>query len=166
MARIILLIGPMGCGKTTVGRLLAEKCGYPFADGDDFHPEENIVKMSASIPLTDTDRLPWLTLIRERIEEDLSNGRSLVLACSALKESYRRILGIDQKRIHSVYLKGSRSLLEQRIAGRTDHYMARDLLDSQLATLEEPETGTTVDIHLSPEQLVDQIIRTLQLKII
>lgn len=164
MARIIILIGPMGCGKTTIGRLLAETIGCSFADGDNFHSDGNIRKMSASIPLTDRDRLPWLEKIRNRIDSDLQNNSSLVLACSALKSNYRRILGIDQMRVFSVYLKGSRKLLEKRLARRIDHYMALDLLDSQLATMEEPVDGVTVDINYPPEQLVTQIIRELNLK--
>jgi carbohydrate kinase (thermoresistant glucokinase family) len=153
----------MGCGKTTTGRLLAEKCGYAFFDADDFHPEANIRKMSKGEPLNDTDRQPWLDILRQHIETCLADNQPLVLACSALKKRYRQMLGINQESIISVYLKGSRSILEERLAHRTDHYMARSLLDSQLATMEEPQDGYTVDIRRSPQELVKSIIQTLQL---
>ena len=124
---IIVLIGPMGCGKTTVGILLAERVGWSFADGDDFHPPENVDKMRQGIPLQDSDRQSWLASLRHHIDQQLQTGRNLVVACSALKQSYRDMLGIDQTRVISVYLKGSAELLKERIAHRTHEYMNESL---------------------------------------
>jgi len=161
---ILIIIGPMGCGKTTIGRLLATKLGYHFDDADDFHPSENIVKMSAGIPLDDTDRLGWLMTLRERIQTNLNNHQNLILACSALKQSYRDILGIDQKTVLSIYLKGSLNQLQERIKNRDHQYMDKNLLSSQIDTLEEPTEGLIIDIKLSPELITDEIIAQLQLK--
>ncbi len=158
---IIILIGPMGCGKTTVGKLLAEQVGWPFADGDDFHPPENVDKMRQGIPLQDSDRLGWLTTLRRHIELQIQANTNLVLACSALKQSYRDLLGIDQQQVVSVYLKGSAELLKKRITHRTHQYMNESLLQSQLQTMEEPDDGLIVSIDATPETICSQIITTL-----
>ncbi len=158
---VIVLIGPMGCGKTTVGVTLAQKLGWQFYDADDFHPEANKRKMGEGIPLDDSDRKPWLDILHEIIQKYLSEESSMILACSALKKKYRRALGIDQEQVFSVFLKGSFSLLQERIADRSHEYMAKGLLQSQLATLEVPETGLTVDISGTPEQISQAIIDRL-----
>ena len=155
---VIVLIGPMGCGKTTVGVTLAQKLGWQFYDADDFHPEANKRKMGEGIPLDDSDRQPWLDILHEIIQKYLSEESSMILACSALKKKYRRALGIDQEQVFSVFLKGSFSLLQERIADRSHEYMAKGLLQSQLATLEVPVTGFTVDISGTPEQISQTII--------
>lgn len=160
---IIVVIGPMGCGKTTVGELLAEKVGWTFADGDDFHPPENVEKMRQGIPLQDSDRFGWLTRLHRHIEEQIQEGHDLILACSALKQSYRDMLGIDQKQVISVYLKGSPELLQQRIAHRTHQYMNESLLQSQLQTMEEPQGGLIVSIGQTPEIICSEIITELGL---
>jgi carbohydrate kinase (thermoresistant glucokinase family) len=158
---VIVLIGPMGCGKTKVGVTLAQKLGWQFYDADDFHPEANKRKMGEGIPLDDSDRQPWLDILHEIIQKYLSEESSMILACSALKKKYRRALGIDQEQVFSVFLKGSFSLLQERIADRSHEYMAKGLLQSQLATLEVPETGLTVDISGTPEQISQAIIDKL-----
>lgn len=161
---IIVLTGPMGCGKTTIGRLLSEKLGWRFADGDDYHPAENIRKMRQGVPLSDADRIPWLHLLREHLMQTNARGENLIMACSALKRQYRKILGIDQRSVLSVYLKGSHELLQQRIEKRTHQYMNKGLLASQLATLEEPQSGLSVDIDATPEEIVNRIISGLSLQ--
>ncbi len=158
---VIVLIGPMGCGKTTVGRILAKKLGWQFYDTDDFHPEANKRRMGEGIPLDDSDRSPWLEILHQVIQKYLPGESSMILACSALKKKYRRALGIDQNQVFSVFLKGSFSLLQDRIADRSHEYMAKDLLQSQLEILEEPETGLTVDISGTPEQISQAIIDEL-----
>lgn len=154
---ILVLIGPMGCGKTTIGRLLAARLGWPFEDADDFHSPANIAKMKAGMPLEDQDRLGWLTVLRERIDARRQAGENLVLACSALKKWYRDLLGIDQQQVISIYLKGSPELLQQRIDSRNGHFMPSGLLTSQLNTLEEPADGMIVAIDHDPETVVDMI---------
>jgi len=155
---IIVLIGPMGCGKTTIGRLLAEKLNCDLDDADDFHPPENIIKMRSGTPLNDEDRAGWLEILAKRIENKKKQNESLVLACSALKQKYRDILGINQNDVISVYLKGSLLTLEKRLSSRNHQFMNNDLLLSQLEIMEEPSEGIAVDIQNSPETLVETII--------
>jgi len=161
---VIVVIGPMGCGKTTVGRMLAKKLGCRFEDGDDFHPPENIARMRIGTPLTDEDRAGWLGILAGRIEQKRAKKENLVLACSALKQKYRDILGINQNDVISVYLKGSLPILKKRVSGRNHQFMNSDLLLSQLETMEEPSEGFTVDIDNSPETLVEIILSKLELK--
>ncbi|MCP4694267.1 MAG: gluconokinase [Desulfobacterales bacterium] len=154
-------MGPMGCGKTTIGKLLSKKLGWPFYDGDDFHPAENKEKMRAGIPLTDEDRLPWLQRLRDEIRIWRRRDQSALLACSALKKSYRDVLGVNQADVQTIFLKGSHELLKSRIEARSHPYMAKALLQSQLEALDEPENGLIVDISPPPEEIVDNIIGSL-----
>ena len=162
---IVLVMGPAGSGKTTVGKLLATQLSWGFADGDDFHPPANIKKMASGIPLTDEDRLPWLHSIRDAMQQWQAQGKSVVIACSALKRSYRDLLGIgpNATNIKLVYLKGSYDLLLERLHSRTGHYMKEQMLASQLADLEEPTDALTIDIANSPEQIVAEIRNRLGL---
>lgn len=160
---VIVVIGPMGCGKSTIGKLLGERTGMIFEDADAFHPPENVEKMRAGIPLEDSDRFGWLEILAERIRERLETNSSLILACSALKQSYRDLLGIDQKSVISVYLKGSFELLKSRLGGRTHEYMNDSLLASQIRTMEEPQGGLIVDIDATPDEICGEIITKLQL---
>jgi carbohydrate kinase (thermoresistant glucokinase family) len=161
-AVVLVLMGPMGCGKTTIGKLLSDRLSRPFHDADDFHPPENVSKMRAGIALDDSDRLPWLERLHDEIESWLQQGEPAVLACSALKQAYRDMLGIDQKAVISVYLKGSYELIQERVNRRRHRYMPDNLLRSQFDTLEEPRGGITVDISLSPARIVDDIIARLE----
>lgn len=161
---VLILIGPMGCGKTAIGKILAEKLGWSFYDGDDFHPRENVEKMRAGTPLTDEDRKTWLDILHGHIQRCLREGRDAILACSALKRAYRETLGVDQDKVRTVYLKGSYELLRKRIEDRKHPYMNKDLLKSQVETMEEPKDGLTVDISPTPEIIVDTIIKNLKLE--
>ena len=158
---VIVVLGPMGCGKTTIGQTLAAQLDWRFYDADDFHPEANKRKMAGGVPLDDHDREPWLEILYQIVQKHLADGNSMVLACSALKKKYRRMLGIDQQQVFSVFLEGSYSLLEERIAARSHEYMAQDLLRSQLDTLEKPETGLIVNIAGTPKQICQTIIDNL-----
>jgi carbohydrate kinase (thermoresistant glucokinase family) len=159
---VIVLIGPMGCGKTTVGKLLADRLHWPFDDADDFHPPANVDKMRQGIPLDDQDRQGWLATLAARIDARKQAGENLILACSALKKKYRDLLGVDQVQVRTVYLKGDFHLLRQRIEGRNHQYMNKDLLTSQLATMEEPEDGLTLQGGPSPAALTEEIVSWLQ----
>jgi gluconokinase len=161
---IILLMGVAGSGKTTIGRKLADELGWPFYDADDFHPSANVAKMAAGTPLTDDDRAPWLQALRSRIETSLASGENAILACSALKKTYRAILQprADEP-IRFVYLRGSSELLAARLAGRTNHFMKPGMLASQLSTLEEPANAVIADISQPPDELVSSIRKNLGL---
>ena len=160
---VLLLMGPMGCGKTAIGKMLAEKLGWAFYDGDDFHPKKNVEKMRAGIALTDEDRRAWLEKLHANIRRWLRDKQNSILACSALKQAYRDILGVNQDTVKTVYLKGSYELLRERIEGRQHPYMDKNLLRSQLETLEEPSDGLTVDISATPETIVCIIMDHLNL---
>lgn len=162
-ARALVVMGVAGSGKTTIGELLASRAGWEFADADAFHPPENVAKMSAGTPLDDEDRVPWLRALRSLIARRLAAGESLVLACSALKEDYRRVLATDDERVEFVYLKGSPELISRRLSERTGHYMNPGLLDSQFNALEEPEEALVLDAGLPPEELVERAARALRL---
>jgi gluconokinase len=163
--RIILLMGVAGCGKSTVGALLAEGNGGVFHDADDFHPPANLAKMAAGSPLDDADRAPWLTRLREEVVDMASPDSLTVLACSALKKRYREQLGVGTPGVTLVYLKGTPALLASRLAGRANHFMKAGMLDSQLAALEEPgsDEGLTISIDAPVGEIVSAIKTALGL---
>ncbi|HEY2609189.1 MAG TPA: gluconokinase [Reyranella sp.] len=157
---VVVIMGVSGSGKTTVAKLLAEMSGWQFQEGDTLHPPANVEKMSAGIPLTDADRLPWLRKIAETIDGWRARGESGVITCSALKRSYREIIVGDRPDVRLVYLKGSHDLIRQRMAARHGHFMPTTLLDSQFATLEEPspdENAIVVDIGGSPDKIAREV---------
>jgi gluconokinase len=153
----VVVMGVSGSGKSTVGALLARRLGADFLDADEFHPPENVAKMAAGVPLTDADRKPWL----ERLNAELRQRKNAVLACSALKESYRRTLaqGIDCRFVH---LRGTIELIRARMQARSHRYMPASLLESQFATLEPPADAIDVDIAESPERCVELVLAALQ----
>lgn len=156
--RFYLLMGVAGCGKTTVGRALAERLGWAFYDADDYHPPENVAKMAAGIPLEDEDRAGWLERLHDLILECLKNEHPAVLACSALKEQYRRVLLAKAQDVQLVYLRASYDLCRQRLTERRGHYMPVSLLASQFEALEEPSNALVVDAGLPVRMVVGQIL--------
>ena len=149
---IVILMGVSGSGKTTIGRLLANDLGWDFYDADDFHPLENIAKMSRGLALNDADRGPWLQSLQALILDCLKGGKQIVIACSALKETYRTSLRVNDK-VKFVYLKGSFEQIKARLTDRQNHFMPGDLLADQFATLEEPLDAVPIDISLPPYQI-------------
>lgn len=158
---ILILMGVAGCGKTTVGERLATELGWPFYDGDQFMPPDKVAKMASGIPLDDEDRRPWLAALRDLIAGLLRDGRSAVVATSALKQAYRAQLRVDPHQVRFVHLTGDPALIRRRLEGRAGHFMRPDMLASQLATLEEPADALRVDVAPSPEEIVSTIRREL-----
>lgn len=158
---ILVVMGVTGCGKTTIGKLLAKRLSLPFFDADDFHPKENIDKMRRGIPLTDANRYPWLHILSHVLQSE-NKKEGAVLACSALKENYRKILqqGIPQT-ITWVFLEGSENTIRERMKRRSDHFMPETLLQSQLKTLEKPLYAHSVPIEKDPEAIVEDILDLL-----
>jgi carbohydrate kinase (thermoresistant glucokinase family) len=154
----IVVMGVSGCGKSSVGIALAEALGARFIDGDDLHPQANTAKMSAGIPLDDSDRWPWLELVSQALAEEVGSGSTgTVIACSALKRVYRERILAGAPNTFFVHLDGSREILEQRLGARSGHFMPATLLDSQLATLEPlgaDEPGVVIDIDQSITQII------------
>ena len=161
---VIIVMGPTGSGKTTIGTLLAARLGWKFVDADEFHSAANKDKMHRGIPLTDADRLPWLQAIHDQIVRWLAENRNVVLACSALKQSYRDLLRGNNPEVRLVYLKGSYDLIYKRLLERKGHFANEHILAGQFADLEEPADAITVEIGPSPEVIVDEICARLALQ--
>jgi carbohydrate kinase (thermoresistant glucokinase family) len=158
--QVAVFMGVSGAGKSTLGAAVAAELGWPFYDGDDFHPPENVAKMAAGNPLTDADRRPWLARLHALIADHLARGEPAVVACSALKKSYRKQLRAGNQGLVFVYLRGDRERIGRRLAQRLDHYMPAGLLDSQFADLEEP--GSSEAIVVDIDVTVDEVIRLLR----
>ena len=156
---IVVVMGVTGSGKTTIGVLLARRLGWEFVDADSFHSAANVEKMRQGIALDDADREPWLRSLHEAMEGWGAEHKSMVLACSALKRSYRDELCLGETRF--VYLKGSYDLISQRLRQRHGHFASETILASQFAALEEPDDAITVDIDHSQEEIVGEIVRQL-----
>ncbi len=160
--RIHVVMGVSACGKSTVGRLLAQVRGATYLDGDDFHPPQNVARMAAGQALSDADRQGWLAALSTRLAQARAAGEGVVLSCSALKRRYRDVLREGAPDLVLVFLHGSRELLAARIAARTNHYMPPSLLDSQMATLQPPqpdEAALAFDVVQTPQQIVDGIVQ-------
>ncbi|HEX6802735.1 MAG TPA: gluconokinase [Terriglobales bacterium] len=157
---VLVMMGVVGAGKTTVGMLLAQKLGWQFADADDFHSRENVDKIRHGIALTDADRAPWLAALRQAIAAWSASGTNAVLACSALKQAYRDELGSEG--VVFVYLQGSYQLIRQRLHSRHGHFATESILKSQLEDLQEPNDAITVEVDKSPEAIVAEIIDKLK----
>ena len=161
----LIVMGVSGSGKSTVAASLARRLGWTFEDGDRFHPASNVAKMAAGHPLTDEDRWPWLQAIADEIDRVCASGGHVVIACSALKRSYRNLLMHGRSDVRIVFLRGSKNLIAERLARRKHHFMPPGLLDSQFKTLEPPENDEhviTAPIDATVETIVEDIVRQLR----
>lgn len=161
---IVVLMGVAGCGKTTVGQMLARNLGWRYFDADDYHPAANVEKMRAGIPLRDADRWPWLDSLNALLRDHLGTGQNVVLGCSALKQTYRERLASGLPDLYWVHLTGSFELILSRLQARKGHYMPASLLQSQFEALEAPLEALQVDISDPPEVLVSRIVAHLPLE--
>jgi carbohydrate kinase (thermoresistant glucokinase family) len=163
---VLVVMGVSGCGKSTVAELLAERLGWPFQEGDALHPEANVDKMSAGRPLTDEDRWPWLEQVADWVEDRVRAEEDGIITCSALKRSYRDAIRRGGDAVVLVHLVGDRRTLEARMRVRRGHFMPASMLDSQLATLEDPEPdepSIRVSIGQPPDRIVDEVVTGLRL---
>jgi gluconokinase len=158
---IVVVMGVAGSGKTTIGKLLADAIPCPFLDGDLLHSPANVEKMSHGIPLTDADRAPWLSAIHARMLDACNRGDSLIVGCSALRQSYRAVLA-DGLPVTWVYLKGSPELIRDRMLQRASHFMKANMLASQFAALEEPSDALVADVSEPPDAIVERILPQLR----
>ncbi len=162
---IYLIMGVSGSGKTTIGKALSQELGYTFYDADDFHPPENIAKMSQGIPLKDSDRIPWLNAIKTVINEHQQLQKDAIITCSALKQSYRDLLQENIRDIIWIYLQGNYESILKRLQEREEHFMKENMLLSQFQTLEELENAVIIDINLTVSEIVKEIINQTCAKI-
>ena len=156
-------MGVSGCGKTTVGKLVAEELGWEFVEGDEYHSPENIAKMSSGQPLNDEDRFDWMNALNKKISEMLSSGKSGVVACSALKQKHRKHLARNcEDQVLYIHIKGTFDEIHQRMEAREGHYMKAGMLRSQFEALEPPEDVPAYDASLTPEQIKSAILKLPQ----
>lgn len=153
-----IVMGVSGCGKSSVASRLASRTGGLFLDADDFHPPENVAKMAAGIPLTDDDRWPWLEALNRELKSQAQDGRTVFLACSALRQVYRDRLADGLPTLRFIYLKGSKELIRQRMQSRENHFMPPALLDSQFSILEEPQDAIVADIADPMPVIVEKLL--------
>ena len=156
-----VIMGVSGTGKSTIGKILSERTGWKFIDADDYHPRANLEKLNQGIALNDRDRLPWLQELRRLISQTLSQKQSGILACSALKSQYRQILSGNSNQVKFIYLAGDYDCIQARIQQRQGHFMNPELLRSQFETLEAPKDAIMIDVSLTPEQIIERILRTI-----
>jgi len=163
---VVIIFGVSGAGKSTIGQLLAQELDWRFYEADDFHPRANIEKMREGVRLTDQDRWPWLESLRELIKRCVAAGENAVLACSALKEAYRRYLQVNAE-VKLVFLRGEYALIAEQLRRRRGHFMNRALLQSQFADLEEPrpaEAGIVIELGRRQRKLMQEIKRKLRIR--
>ena len=160
-APVVVMMGVAGTGKSSVGSALAGAMGWAFLDADDFHPEENLQKMRSGMPLTDADRWPWLESLCQALKMHRARGEGCVLACSALKQSYRALLEEAAPSARWFHLHGPTDLIESRLRARLGHFMGAEMLQSQLRDLESPSHVVRLDIRLSIEELLERVIKAL-----
>ena len=159
--RAVILMGVAGSGKTAVGKKVAEKLHWAFLDADNFHPAANIEKMKHGIPLNDDDRVPWLQRLHDELQHQLTERHSVILACSALRESYRNTLGDHISPLTFVHLDVDAETIRNRLQHRTAHFFPKELMESQFATLEKPKDAVIVDARKPLDAVVDQVIHSL-----
>ncbi len=162
---IYLIMGVSGSGKTTIGKALSHELGYAFYDADDFHPPDNIAKMSQGLPLNDSDRLPWLLVIKSVINEHQQLQKDAIITCSALKQSYRDLLAENTTNLIWIYLQGNYETILKRLQQRSQHFMKENMLISQFKTLEEPANAMFMDVNLPVSEIVKEIINQTYAKI-
>ena len=161
---VVVLMGVSGSGKSTIGKALAEKLGWTFLEGDDYHPPANVAKMHSGVPLTDADRMPWLAALRKRMDRAGASAENVVLACSALKHDYQHYLEAHAPdQVHFVYLYAPEGVIRERMKARTGHFMNPSLLHSQFETLEPPDHAVRVEVSRSTDEIVQQIRDQLHL---
>jgi gluconokinase len=161
-SRAVILMGVAGSGKTAVGLRVAQKLDWIFLDADDFHPPANIEKMKHGIPLNDQDRAPWLQRLHDELQRQMAGGHSVILACSALKESYRKVLRDEVSPPTFVYLDVDPETIRDRLQHRTTHFFPKELMESQFAVLEKPKDAIIIDARKSLDEVVEQVIQAIE----
>jgi gluconokinase len=159
--KAVILMGVAGSGKTAVGKGIAARLNWLFLDADDFHPAANIEKMKHGIPLNDQDRIPWLRALRDELRRLLAEGRSVILACSALKESYRKLLSDDVAPMSFVLLDVDQETIRERLQHRSAHFFPKELMNSQFAALEKPKDAIIIDARKSLDEVTDRVVQAI-----